>query len=200
MPLTATSIDKIKAPPTRLEISDRDGLFLVVQSSGAKSWAFRYRSPVDGKHRKLTIGPYPAFGLADAREQASAARKNAQRGIDPVDALKVAKAKARDRSNIVADQLDDYLKKYDAEHKASSAAEVRRLFDKWVRPAIGKKRVQDVILLVVKLIPASLMVEFRAEAERRDKPVSRSGLAFIVVIWLASLVLVCWWAWSRLAP
>ena len=54
------------------------------------------------------------------------------------------------------------------------------------------------IVLVVKLIPAPLMAEFRAEAVKRDKPVSRGGLAFIVVIWLASLLLIGWWAWSRL--
>ena len=57
---------------------------------------------------------------------------------------KAARAKARDRSHIMADLLDDYLKKYEAGHKASSTAEVRRLIDKWVRPAIGSKRVQDV--------------------------------------------------------
>jgi integrase len=145
MPLTATTIDKLKAAPTRREIHDRDGLFLIVQPTGAKSWAFRYRSPLDGKPRKLTIGPYPAFDLVEARDAAHEARKSAQRGVDPIETAKAAKAKARDQSNIVDDLLNDYLKKYDAEHKASSAAEVRRLFDKWVRPAIGRKRVQDVM-------------------------------------------------------
>ena len=91
-------------------------------------------------HRKLTIGPYPAFGLTEARKRASDARKAAQRGIDPAEEAKAAKAKARDQSNLVTDLLDDYLKKYDAEHKASSAAEVRRLFGKWVTPTIGRKR------------------------------------------------------------
>jgi integrase len=142
--LTVRSVETIKPASARREVPDRDGLFLVVQPSGAKSWAYRYRSPLDGKPRKLTIGPYPAFDLNEARDAAHDARKMAQRGVDPVEASKETKARARDRSNLIADLLDDYLKKYEAEHKASSTAEVRRLFEKWVRPAIGTKRAQDV--------------------------------------------------------
>jgi integrase len=154
--LTATAVEKLKPAAARREVPDRDGLFLVVQPSGAKSWAFRYRSPVDGKPRKLTIGPYPAFGLGDAREAAHEARKLAQRSVDPVEAAKAARAKARDRSNIVTDLIDDYLKKYDAEHKASSTAEIRRLFDKWVKPAIGAKRVEDVKRRDIEAILAAM--------------------------------------------
>lgn len=54
------------------------------------------------------------------------------------------------------------------------------------------------ILLVVKLVPAALMVEFRAAAVLREKPVSRVGLAFIMLIWLSCLGLIIWWAASRL--
>lgn len=157
MPLTSTTIDKLKPASARREIHDRDGLFLILQPTGAKSWAFRYRSPLDGKPRKLTIGPYPAYGLGEARDAAHEARKAAQRGVDPVETAKAVKAKARDQSNIVDDLLDAYLKKYEAEHKASSAAEVRRLFEKWVKPAIGKKRVQDVARRDVEGILAAMV-------------------------------------------
>jgi len=50
------------------------------------------------------------------------------------------------------------------------------------------------IMLVVKMIPPDLMAEFRAEAALREKPVSRAGLAFMIVIWLGCLALVSWWA------
>lgn len=49
------------------------------------------------------------------------------------------------------------------------------------------------ILLVVKLIPAPLMAEFRAAAAARDKPVSRAGLMFMIVVWLAIAALLAWW-------
>ena len=57
--LTAQTVEKMKAGPTRREIPDArlTGLYLVVQPSGAKSWALRYR--YGGKSRKLTLGPWP---------------------------------------------------------------------------------------------------------------------------------------------
>lgn len=53
------------------------------------------------------------------------------------------------------------------------------------------------ILLAVKLIPPPLMAEFRLEAARRDKPVSRGGLAFMILVWLACLLLLAWWIYGR---
>ena len=58
--LTDLSIKKQRLPEKRREIPDGKitGLYLVVQPTGAKSWALRYR--IAGKPTKLTIGPYPA--------------------------------------------------------------------------------------------------------------------------------------------
>ena len=58
--LTDLSIKKLALPDKRREVPDGKigGLYLIVQPSGAKSWAVRYRA--DGLPRKLTLGPYPA--------------------------------------------------------------------------------------------------------------------------------------------
>lgn len=54
------------------------------------------------------------------------------------------------------------------------------------------------ILLAVKLIPADLMAEFRAEAARLDaRPKSRSGAVFIVLLWLSAMALAIWWFLKR---
>lgn len=69
----------------RLEVADAGaaGLHLVIQPlpSGKKSWAYRYR--LHGKTAKLTIGPYPAFSLTEAREKAQEFDRTRQRGDDP---------------------------------------------------------------------------------------------------------------------
>ncbi|MEO6013430.1 MAG: YkvA family protein [Devosia sp.] len=52
------------------------------------------------------------------------------------------------------------------------------------------------ILIVVRLIPPPLMEEYRAEAVKRDKPVSRVGLTFIIFVWIA-LATVAGWAIYR---
>ena len=52
------------------------------------------------------------------------------------------------------------------------------------------------LLLVIKMIPAPLMAEFRQEAQRRAKrPTSRAGAILIVAIWIAAFVLAIWAFW-----
>lgn len=81
--LTALAIEKIKAGTKRREIADAGcpGLYLIVQTSGTRSWAIRCR--IDGKPTKVTLGPYPRLDLAAARDQARRALEFVDRGIDP---------------------------------------------------------------------------------------------------------------------
>ena len=70
-PLTARGIEAIESDPiARREIPDggAPGLYLVVQPSGAKSWAYRYRPK--GKPEKVVLGKFPETSLASARPKA----------------------------------------------------------------------------------------------------------------------------------
>ena len=50
------------------------------------------------------------------------------------------------------------------------------------------------ILLAVRLIPTQLMIEFRAEAsQRKNRPISRAGLAAIIGIWLLAAAAAGYW-------
>jgi hypothetical protein len=77
--LTDAAAHKRKPSDKRVEIHDGNGLYFVIQPSGAKSWAYRYR--VDGKSRKLTLGSFPALGVAEARQSAAGAAVKVQRGV-----------------------------------------------------------------------------------------------------------------------
>lgn len=95
--LTATSVEKLLADPSkRREIPDGllAGLYLVVQPSGKKSWAVRYRS--GGATRKLTLGTYPALDLSAARAAARAALTDAQKGADPAAEKQQARRDAKE--------------------------------------------------------------------------------------------------------
>lgn len=78
--LTTISVQKVKPSDKRREIPDgRVGsLYLVVQLNGKKSWAYRFT--FRGVPRKLTIGPYPAIGLREAREAAGKAKDHVALG------------------------------------------------------------------------------------------------------------------------
>lgn len=89
--LTAPAIEKLKPGQSRREIPDArmPGLYLIIQPSGAKSWAVRYRHA--GRSRKFTIGAFPAYDLTNARKRASEVLTAAGDGKDP------ARQKMKDR-------------------------------------------------------------------------------------------------------
>ena len=82
-------LSKKTAKLERNEIPDAalPGLYLLVQPSGSKSWAYRYRH--DGRTRKKTLGSFPMVNLGEARKRARAAISKIGEGHDP--ALKAPK-------------------------------------------------------------------------------------------------------------
>jgi len=80
--LTHTQVKSAK-PGTH---SDSLGLYLVVQTSGARSWIYRYT--LNGKRRMMGLGSVTDVTLSEARDAASAVRKQVKEGIDPVLAKK----------------------------------------------------------------------------------------------------------------
>jgi integrase len=109
MKLTALNVETWKPSTARQEILDRDGLYFIVQPSGVKSWALRYRRKGDGKAIKHTIGGYPAVTLKDARSAAIALRAEIERGADPHGAKVVA------RRQTVEDSFEAVARRYIAD-------------------------------------------------------------------------------------
>ena len=81
--LTQLGIEKLKATSHRREVPDggMTGLYLIVQPSGSKSFALRYRH--SGKSKKLTLGKNPKMSLFQARERAREALESISYGEDP---------------------------------------------------------------------------------------------------------------------
>jgi integrase len=61
MLLTTAAVRRRKAQRQRVEIPDGNGLHLIIQPSGKKSWALRFRAP-NGKPVKLTLGTVDETG------------------------------------------------------------------------------------------------------------------------------------------
>ena len=146
--LTDLQIKKLVTPAQRREIPDGkiSGLFLIVQPTGAKSWAVRYRS--DGKPKKFTIGPYPTIDLAVARRKAQEALGDVAGGNDP-SAAKVAAREARKAAESTADRVAEVVETFIARSLRRNAGdswarEGERLLRKEVIPSLGKKRLGDV--------------------------------------------------------
>jgi integrase len=94
--LTPLQVANAKADPhKRIEIPDAGapGLYLVIQPSGRKSWAVRYRRLGDGKPRKVTLDGFPA--LISARKLAHGFLERAADGHDPAAEEQARKTKQR---------------------------------------------------------------------------------------------------------
>lgn len=77
--LSATAV-KAATRPGRL--GDGDGLFLIVQPSGSKSWMVRVQK--NGNRRDFGLGSASKVSLAKARERAREARAQMEMGLDPL--------------------------------------------------------------------------------------------------------------------
>src|SRR6266478_1371769 len=93
--LTVRRIETVQPSSSRQEIHDGllVGLYLIVQPSGAKSFAVRYRYA--GTPRKLTLGAFPAITLEAARDIGGKALRAAAEGRDPATEKQSAKGDAK---------------------------------------------------------------------------------------------------------
>ena len=89
--LTVARIEAAKPKEKRYELPDAalPCFYLVVQPSGHKSFALRYRAA--GKPRKLTIGAFPKISLEAARKLAREAAMAIAMGEDPGEKKKAAR-------------------------------------------------------------------------------------------------------------
>ena len=81
----------------RERLADAGGLYLEVAPTGSKRWFWKYR--FDGKEKRLALGSYPDVGLKDARASRDDARKQQQRGADPVLERQLERLSSRFDSN-----------------------------------------------------------------------------------------------------
>jgi integrase len=81
-PEKALSAMGIKALKTPGRFADGNGLYLVVDPSGAKRWVLR--TVVQGRRRDIGLGSLSLTSLSEARDEAARLRKTARSGGDPL--------------------------------------------------------------------------------------------------------------------
>ncbi len=117
------------------------GFALRVTTKGHKSWVLFYR--IGGRQRRYTIGSYPAFELAEAREEAREAIRQVAKGIDPATVKARQKAKAERQPDTFAAVADLFVKRY-AKPKTRSWRETERIFEKYVNTEWRKREIHGI--------------------------------------------------------
>jgi integrase len=140
--LTIRAVETTKPTQKRRELPDRHmpGLYLVVQPSGAKGWAVRYRHA--GTTRKHTLGAYPAIDLKTARDLASKALRAVAEGRDPGREKIQERAAKPDTVGTVAQQfIERHCKR---SNRPRTARETQRLLDLHVLPHWRTRLMRDI--------------------------------------------------------
>lgn len=172
MSLAETKLKNLKPTEKPYAVADGGGLFIEVMPGGTKAWRLRYR--LLGKQEKVTLGEYPTWTLADARQWRESAKELAKRGVSPMaltrgDTLPgglpppvqeqaglftarwCVRASARQRAAEDARRESDTVEAFAwrwfreiAEPANSNARNIERVLTKDVIPAIGTKLVDEV--------------------------------------------------------
>jgi integrase len=152
--LTALQLDRLRDKPGMH--ADGGGLYLQVKNGGA-SWILRYQ--LHGRTRYMGLGPLALFGLKDARAKALDAKRLRYEGMDPLEAKRQARIRARlDAAKAMTFQ--QAAEKYIATHKAGW--QNAKHADQWTNtlatyagPVIGTFPVQVIdTALVLKVLEA----------------------------------------------
>jgi integrase len=158
--LTDQQLKRMPKPTSRVEIADGivKSLYLIVQPSGVKSWAVRYRA--DGHQRRATLGHYPSLGLADARDAARKELETHDRAAEQ--SARAQRQTDHDASspptpdtpvvNSVSRLWDEYSDKFLTTKQPGTAARYRREFDKNILPVWGSRAVAKISKADVKTI------------------------------------------------
>ena len=155
-PLTAISVEKARAHAERRELADGGctGLYLIVQPSGVKSWAARYR--YRGRSIKLTLGPVligaraeaastPEVGaplsLASARELCARVLREAQAGRDPA----AEKRQRREREHAAgAETLWSVCQEHLRRNSYLRSIDQRRADFELFYPSLGQQPIEEI--------------------------------------------------------
>ncbi len=145
--LTDTKLKNLKPQEKLYKVSDRDGLYVAVLTSGSVSFRYDYR--INGRRETLVIGQYGRDGisLAEAREELIAAKKLLNAGQSPAAAKRDGIKKIRGAETFAV-HTDSYMKNATL---ADSTRELKRaIIDRDLIPSLGNKLMTEITTAAVR--------------------------------------------------
>ena len=153
--LTVRGVENAQPAQERREIPDAimRGLYLIVQPTGRKTWAVRYR--LGGRSAKHTVGPYPAFSLKQARDAAAAVLRSVAEGRAP----------RQHGAAAVAHAVDQFLTRHGGKrYRPSSLTNAKRRLERYVVDNWGARNLDSITRADVRAMLDS--IEAPIEANR----------------------------------
>ena len=174
MPLSNTKVKTAKPAKKAYKISDEKGLYVLIQTTGAKYWRWKYR--VAGKEKLLALGVYPDVSLLEARQARNDARKLHAKGIDP---SKHKQAHKIAQLNALADSFEvvglEWLQKRGVKSEGGDKR-LHRLLKKDLFPYIGTQPVSGIT--ATELLNALRRIEARGAVATAHRAKQIAGMVF----------------------
>jgi integrase len=142
MRLTDLAIKQLPAPARGNRIAYDNtvkGFGCRVTAAGARSFILTYHRRIDGKQRRLTIGSFPDWGTAAAREEAKRIKREVDGGADPLAAYQ----ELRDAPT-VADLCARFERDYLPRKRPTTQRVYRQQIGADILPALGGMKVAAV--------------------------------------------------------
>jgi len=138
--ITDKLVKESEAPETSNRITydtDVKGFGVRVTAAGAKAFILNYRA--GGRERRYTIGAYPDWSVAGARDEAKKLKRRIDLGDDPM-----GKRHSERAAPTVEDLADRYAEEHLPKKRPSSRRDDQAMIDQIILPRLGKMKVADV--------------------------------------------------------
>lgn len=139
--LTDTALRNLKPKNKAYKVTDRDGLYVYVLTSGTVS--FRYNYSINGRQETLVLGRYGPDGLklSEARELLVHAKRTIAAGRSPARQKAAVKEKKREESAF-AGWAEEWLERH---VMAESTRDMRRsVCDRDLQKPFGKLKLEEI--------------------------------------------------------
>jgi integrase len=142
MRLTNRVVAKLPIPArgNRIAYDDELGGFgCRVTAAGSRAFVLNYYRRSDGRERRITIGGFPEWSAAAAREEAKRLKREIDGGADPVGAYRESRA-----APTIADLCSRFERDYVPRKRASTGRVYRSQIRTDILPALGNAKVAAV--------------------------------------------------------
>lgn len=168
-------IRRAKPEAKAYTLGDGQGLSLLIEPNGSKSWRFRYRYA--GKPKMISLGVYPIITLADARLRRDDARKLVAEGKNPSEVRREQKIALQTESESAFEKIaTEWHQMKSAKWSAGYASDIMEAFQNDIFPFVGMRPVGEIKPL--ELLNVLRKIEKRGALEKMRKVRQRCSEVF----------------------
>ena len=142
MRLTDIIVKRLPAPERGNKVTYDDvvrGFGCRTTAAGARAFVLNYRRKADGRERRITIGSFPDWSTAAAREEAKRLKRKIDGGADPIGENEASRAAAT-----IADLCARFKQDYIPRKRSSTQRVYRQQIATDILPALGRMKVAAV--------------------------------------------------------